>query len=219
MNEEALQYAYDLFKADGYSDSIDDFKNLLSTNTEALDYSYKLFRDDGYNDSPNDFKNLLGIQDPLKKKEISGESEEVDGSLVSQDLFDTTEEFDARLNLIDESFTDKSEEFVVPELQENFKQYGFDFEENAPGMDSVKILAPKDEQGNREELELPLKQRKVTTGGFGTNVYSPEVQQELNKQNAKKLQDFLKKNKLKTEGNWIKDAEKKLGQRTKKYTY
>ena len=208
MNEEALQYAYDLFKADGYSDSIDDFKNLLSTNTEALDYSYKLFRDDGYNDSPNDFKNLLGIQDPLKKKEISGESEEVDGSLVSQDLFDTTEEFDARLNLIDESFTDKSEEFVVPELQENFKQYGFDFEENAPGMDSVKILAPKDEQGNREELELPLKQRKVTTGGFGTNVYSPEVQQELNKQNAKKLQDFLKKNKLKTEGNWIKDAEK-----------
>jgi len=208
MNEEALQYAYDLFKADGYSDSIDDFKNLLSTNTEALDYSYKLFRDDGYNDSPNDFKSLLGIQDPLKKKEISGESELVDGSLVSQDLFDTTEEFDARLNLIDESFTDKSEEFVVPELQENFKQYGFDFEENAPGMDSVKILAPKDEQGNREELELPLKQRKVTTGGFGTNVYSPEVQQELNKQNAKKLQDFLKKNKIKTEGNWIKDAEK-----------
>ncbi len=208
MNEEALQYAYDLFKADGYSDSIDDFKNLLSTNTEALDYSYKLFRDDGYNDSPNDFKSLLGIQDPLKKKEISGESELVDGSLVSQDLFDTTEEFDARLNLIDESFTDKSEEFVVPELQENFKQYGFDFEENAPGMDSVKILAPKDEQGNREELELPLKQRKVTTGGFGTNVYSPEVQQELNRQNAKKLQDFLKNNKIKTEGNWIKDAEK-----------
>jgi len=208
MNEEALQYAYDLFKADGYSDSIDDFKNLLSTNTEALDYSYKLFRDDGYEDSPNDFKSLLGIQDPLKKKGISGESELVDGSLVSQDLFDTTEEFDARLNLIDESFTDKSEEFVVPELQENFKQYGFDFEENAPGMDSVKVLAPKDEQGNREELELPLKQRKVTTGGFGTNVYSPEVQQELNKQNAKKLQDFLKKNKLKTQGNWIKDAEK-----------
>ena len=208
MDEKALQYAYDLFKADGYSDSIDDFKNLLSTNTEALDYSYKLFRDDGYNDSPNDFKSLLGIQESLKKKEISGVSEEVDGSLVSQDLFDTTDEFDARINIIDESFTDKSEEFVVPELQENFKQYGFDFEENAPGMDSVKILAPKDEQGNREELELPLKQRKVTTGGFGTNVYSSEIQDELNKQNAKKLQDFLKNNKIKTQGNWIKDAEK-----------
>ena len=208
MDEKALQYAYDLFKADGYSDSIDDFKNLLSTNTEALDYSYKLFKDDGYKDSPNDFKSLLGIQESLKKKEISGVSEEVDGSLVSQDLFDTTDEFDARINIIDESFTDKSEEFVVPELQENFKQYGFDFEENAPGMDSVKILAPKDEQGNREELELPLKQRKVTTGGFGTNVYSPEIQDELNKQNAKKLQDFLKNNKIKTQGNWIKDAEK-----------
>ena len=208
MDEKALQYAYDLFKVDGYNDSIDDFKNLLNTNSEALDYSYQLFKNDGYKDSPNDFKNLLGIQDPLKKKDTSGVLEQVDGSLVSQDLFDTTDEFDARINIIDESFTDKSEEFVVPELQENFKQYGFDFEENAPGMDSVKILAPKDEQGNREELELPLKQRKVTTGGFGTNVYSPEVQQELNKQNAKKLQDFLKNNKLKTQGNWIQDAEK-----------
>ena len=99
MEDEALQYAYDLFKADGYNDSIDDFKNLLSTNTEALDYSYKLFRDDGYNDSPNDFKSLLGIQESVKKKEISGESEEVDGSLVSQDLFDTTDEFDARIIL------------------------------------------------------------------------------------------------------------------------
>ena len=84
----------------------------------------------------------------------------MDGSLVSQDLFDTTDEFDARINLIDESFTDKSEEFVVPELQENFKQYGFDFEENIPGTDSVKILAPKDEQGNREELEIPLNKER-----------------------------------------------------------
>jgi len=40
MDEKALQYAYDLFKADGYKDSIDDYRNLLSTNTEALDYSY-----------------------------------------------------------------------------------------------------------------------------------------------------------------------------------
>jgi hypothetical protein len=155
------------------------------------------------------YNDQLIEEDLLKKKDAANmDSELVDGSLVSQDLFDTTDEFDARINIIDESFTDKSEEFVVPELQENFKQYGFDFEENAPGMDSVKILAPKDEEGNREELELPLKQRKVTTGGFGTNVYSPEVQQELNKQNAKKLQDFLKNNKLKTQGNWIQDAEK-----------
>jgi hypothetical protein len=105
------------------------------------------------------YNDQLIEEDLLKKKDAANmDSELVDGSLVSQDLFDTTDEFDARINIIDESFTDKSEEFVVPELQENFKQYGFDFEENAPGMDSVKILAPKDEEGNREELELPSKE-------------------------------------------------------------
>jgi hypothetical protein len=62
MDEKALQYAYDLFKADGYEDSIDDFKNLLDSNPEAFKYSYGLFKADGYEDSEEDFATLLGVK-------------------------------------------------------------------------------------------------------------------------------------------------------------
>ena len=40
MNPEALQYSFDLFSKDGYSGSIEDYKNLISTDSEALDYSF-----------------------------------------------------------------------------------------------------------------------------------------------------------------------------------
>ena len=60
MNEEAIQYAYDLFTKDGYSDSIDEFKILMSENPEALSHSYGLFKADGYGDSIEDFAVLMG---------------------------------------------------------------------------------------------------------------------------------------------------------------
>ena len=62
MNEEAIQYAYGLFQADGYTDSIDNFKNLIDTNPEAFKYSYGLFQADGYKDSEEDFATLLGVK-------------------------------------------------------------------------------------------------------------------------------------------------------------
>ena len=70
MNEKALQYAYELFQADGYTDSIDDFKNLIDTNPDAFNYSFELFKSDGYKDSVEDFATLLGV----KKKRQSGRS-------------------------------------------------------------------------------------------------------------------------------------------------
>ena len=62
MNEKALQYAYELFQADGYTDSIDDFKNLIDTNPDAFNYSFELFQADGYKDSVEDFATLLGVK-------------------------------------------------------------------------------------------------------------------------------------------------------------
>ena len=44
MNEKALQYAYELFQADGYADSLEDFKNLINTNSDAFNYSFELFQ-------------------------------------------------------------------------------------------------------------------------------------------------------------------------------
>ena len=71
MNEEAVQYAFDLFVKDGYGDSIEDFKNLLKTNPEALSHSYNLFVKDGYGDNIDDFKTLIGAsqQQPTQQPE------------------------------------------------------------------------------------------------------------------------------------------------------
>ena len=59
MNNEALNHAYDLFSNDGYSGSIEDFSNLLSTNEDAVNHTYSLFQNDGYTNTIDEFKNLV----------------------------------------------------------------------------------------------------------------------------------------------------------------
>lgn len=61
MNEEALQYSYELFTKDGYNGSLDDYKSLINSNEEALDYSYSLFSKDGYNGDKAAFSSLIGV--------------------------------------------------------------------------------------------------------------------------------------------------------------
>ena len=67
MNEKAIQDAYEMFKSGGYSGSIDDYKQLISTNGNALNDSYEIFKGGGYNKDINSFKNLMGIGS-IKKK-------------------------------------------------------------------------------------------------------------------------------------------------------
>ena len=71
MNEQAIQDSYNLFVQQGYKKSIDDFKQLISTNPDALNDSFSLFQKEGYNKSIEDYKNLMGVgaQPTLKKKE------------------------------------------------------------------------------------------------------------------------------------------------------
>ena len=68
MNEAAIQDAYKLFQGEGYSDSLEDFKNLIATNSDAFNDAYKLFQQDGYSDSSEDFAVLMGTSQ-VKKKE------------------------------------------------------------------------------------------------------------------------------------------------------
>ena len=68
MNEEALQYSYNLFTKDGYNGTIEDYTQLLMSDSEAVDYSYNLFSADGYTGDLNQFSELIG----LKKKEGTG---------------------------------------------------------------------------------------------------------------------------------------------------
>ena len=77
MNEEALQYSYNLFTKDGYNGTIEDYTQLLMSDPEAVDYSYNLFSADGYTGDLNQFSELIG----LKKKEGT-ELQSPVGSLV-----------------------------------------------------------------------------------------------------------------------------------------
>lgn len=70
MNEKALQDSYNIFKAQGYNKSIEEYKTLLKSNGNALNDSYKLFKSKGYNKSIDDYKVLMGVSgEPPKKKE------------------------------------------------------------------------------------------------------------------------------------------------------
>ena len=68
MNEEAIQQGYSIFKSEGYNGSIDDYKQLISTNGNALKQTYDIFKQEGYNEDINSFKTLMGIGSIKKKK-------------------------------------------------------------------------------------------------------------------------------------------------------
>ena len=69
MNEEAIQQGYSIFKSEGYNGSIDDYKQLISTNGNALKQTYDIFKQEGYNEDINSFKTLMGIGSIKKKSQ------------------------------------------------------------------------------------------------------------------------------------------------------
>ena len=88
MNEEALEYSFNLFKADGYNGTIENYKTLIKEDGEALSYSYGLFSSDGYNGSIEDFSTLVGVgkqTDPAKETASAGsENQAVDTGSSSE---------------------------------------------------------------------------------------------------------------------------------------
>ena len=62
MNEEAINVAYELFVADGYKRSIEEFKTLMQQNADGREVAYGLFVADGYKQPISDFETLMGVQ-------------------------------------------------------------------------------------------------------------------------------------------------------------
>jgi len=79
MNEQALKDAYDLFRAEGYEGSIEEFISLMQTNPEAVNDAFSIFQDEGYEDSIDDFQNLIGVKkkDPIAMASVSGDGSSV----------------------------------------------------------------------------------------------------------------------------------------------
>ena len=97
MNEKAILASYDLAVQNGYKKSIDEFKQLLSSNPKALDVSYNLALQNGYKKTIEDYKVLMGLstaQEPIEqpaeveKKNAITESPSEDGSLASSKSVD-----------------------------------------------------------------------------------------------------------------------------------
>ena len=95
MNEEALQYSYDLFKQDGYNGSIEDYKKLINEDKEALNYAFDLFSNDGYNGEVEEFNTLVGVGKLNNSVDVNPETgleildtdlKSKDGSLESQKI-------------------------------------------------------------------------------------------------------------------------------------
>ena len=59
MNEEAIKVAYELFVADGYTKSIDEFKTLMLNNEDGRQVAFDLFTADGYTKSIDEFGVLM----------------------------------------------------------------------------------------------------------------------------------------------------------------
>ena len=98
MNEQAILASYDIAVKNGYKKSIDEFKQLISSNTEALNVSYDLALKNGYKKSLDEYKTLMGVggaapvapsaQVPasgeVKKKEDTTVLPSADGGLAQQ---------------------------------------------------------------------------------------------------------------------------------------
>jgi tetratricopeptide (TPR) repeat protein len=147
-NDEAMQYAYDLFVRDGYGDGIEDFKNLLRTDQEALTYSYNLFVKDGYRKDIEDFKNLIGLQS-TRNEALALKQDSILTNLFSwarQDGFKKSkEEFVSLLNTENEVF-----EYVYKHVKtDGYKKTKVDFAieigiTDAKILDSIKMTYKED---------------------------------------------------------------------------
>lgn len=67
MNQEALKTLHSLAGQEGYNGSLDEFVQLMQTDSDALGTMYGVAQNQGYNDSLEDFQTLIGQK---KKKKL-----------------------------------------------------------------------------------------------------------------------------------------------------
>ena len=142
MNEEAIQHAYDLFTNDGYTKSVDEFKQLMSSNPDALAHSYGLFQSDGYSKSLEEFQALMAgnqVKEEVKKKDSSTDTPlpTEGGESVSGEVNALDQSLQGRLadgHLDTSLFTEGSDEeamtaAVNQEKGRVFNEFGLDLNE------------------------------------------------------------------------------------------
>lgn len=180
MNEEAIKDAYALFKSDGYGDSIEDFKLLISQNEEALKDAYTLFKGDGYGDTIEDFQSLMGV----KKKVTSEPVGDTEGTMAS-----TTEQAPASPISSDSQpsrFSDPIDDgasFRSPTVQEDIAYDEASVNRDAQ-IDTESLIKPKDAAIDTEEQ--PSRFSKPVEDGASFRSLTAQEESEVDKASINK---------------------------------
>jgi hypothetical protein len=191
-NEEALNNMYNVAKGEGYQKDINQFKTLVGfgDSTNVVEETEIVSTDDPEKknpiglDQPNLPEVPEGLESPLQSEteNVSSESsiteEEVEDPFAGTLLADEIEDpFDVGLSTITNKLIDKEEEFVVPDLNYRFNDYGFTFEETGIG-DAMVV-----QSANGEKISIDLDPMMGAT----------ETAE------AAKLRNFLEKNRVESE--------------------
>lgn len=223
MNEEAIKVAYDLFVEDGYTKTIEEFKQLMITNLEGQQVAFNLFKGNGYTKEISDFQLLMGASGA----EVITEKEQ---DLTQQDLTD-------KLSRGDVDFDEKT--MVSEEAQySQRKSLGLDswqawgdmdvmYDKDATNFEKSLAFANKDLFERDEETVVPLLNYHFNSYGFtfeesgafdNVTVTAPNGTQEefsidswilaSNKKESLKLRNFLRQNKHPSPLNTLEDEYK-----------
>ena len=166
MNEEALEYSFNLFKADGYNGTLQDYQTLIKEDKEALSYAYGLFSSDGYEGSVEDFSALVGMGkpiDPVKETASAGSKDQaVNGALPPESGSLDLE----KINKIRSNFGYKpiNKEQYTKELQNQITP-----KQEAAVYDYVEKLIP----GAKSEKQISDYKRQISDDV--TNIYNSKL--------------------------------------------
>tara|TARA_R110002012_G_scaffold233815_2_gene407193 strand:- start:12561 stop:20540 length:7980 start_codon:yes stop_codon:yes gene_type:complete len=185
-----------------YTKSFEEFKSQYGFNDDSQEeivedvvedvvaYERELISDIEGNKDPEK-KNPIGLGLPSQSETENVSSESYQDPFTGTILADKPEDpFEVGLSTIDNKLIDKEEEFVVPDLNYRFNDYGFTFDKSGFLSDAMVVTA-----ANGEKLSVDLD--PVMGDAFGSE--SAE---------ARKLRKFLEKNKVDSENNLARTAAK-----------
>tara|TARA_R100001440_G_scaffold57950_1_gene77801 strand:- start:99 stop:7814 length:7716 start_codon:yes stop_codon:yes gene_type:complete len=189
MDPEVIQDLFNRAVSQGYTKTIDEFSNLLVTDSDVLKDNYNYVQSKGYNKSIEDFQNLVGVKkkddmasdsgDGLSVSPISNptqpevQPEPVQTATAISTIEEPEKPEDFSAMAVKPDLIEKDEELVVEKLNYAYGNEGFTFEETGFGFDKMNVTS-----ANGDKIAIDL-------DAFTTK---------KNIEEAKKLDEFIKKN-------------------------
>lgn len=210
-NPEALNDVYGLFVGTGYKKDINSFKTLMGADggmVQPQEEELKKKEESVTMDSPSGASSLASqrqfdfskIAQPQTENEKLGikQVKDIDFAAIKEKTRQEETQkaespfYKSSLETITPDLIDRSEEYVVPQMNYQFGPMGFKFEEYAPGDDYMRVVGP----GGEEHIV------NLIAGAY-------------NKEEADKLKRFIEQN---TRASGLKSLERQYAEENKKFS-